>query len=61
MVVGADGAFCAVRRALQWRERFDYSQDYLDHGYKELTIPPGPDGDFRWSRTPCTSGRAAAP
>lgn len=40
LVVGADGAFSAVRQTLQRREGFDYSQDYLDHGYKELHIPP---------------------
>lgn len=25
-------------------DRFDYSQTYLEYGYKELTIPPNPDG-----------------
>ena len=24
--------------------RFNFSQQYLDYGYKELTIPAGPDG-----------------
>ncbi len=28
-------------------DRFDYSQDYLAHGYKELSIPPGPGGAFQ--------------
>jgi kynurenine 3-monooxygenase len=46
-VVGADGAYSAVRAAMQRRERFDYSQEYLGHGYKELTIPAGPGGAFR--------------
>lgn len=46
-VIGADGAYSAVRAAMQRQERFDYSQDYLSHGYKELTIPPGPTGEFR--------------
>jgi kynurenine 3-monooxygenase len=46
-VVGADGAYSAVRSAMQRRERFDYSQEYLGHGYKELTIPAGPGGSFR--------------
>jgi kynurenine 3-monooxygenase len=40
VVVGADGAFSAVRARLQRSEGFDYSQSYLEHGYKELTIPP---------------------
>jgi kynurenine 3-monooxygenase len=46
-VVGADGAFSAVRSWMQKREGFNYSQDYLSHGYKELTIPAGPGGAYR--------------
>jgi len=41
---GADGAFSAVRAALQRTDRTDYSQQYLEYGYKELTIAAGPDG-----------------
>lgn len=26
---------------------FNYSQKFQDYGYKELTIPPGPNGEFR--------------
>src|ERR1043166_1624840 len=43
-VLGADGAYSAVRGRLQRRERFDYSQMYLAHGYRELHIAPGPKG-----------------
>jgi kynurenine 3-monooxygenase len=46
VIVGADGAYSAVRSALARRERFDYSQEYLTHGYKELTIPAGPGQTF---------------
>ncbi len=46
LVIGCDGAFSAVRAAMQRLDRFDYSQSYLDHGYKELTIPPTSSGDF---------------
>lgn len=46
-IVGADGAYSAVRGELQKQERFNYQQDYLGHGYKELTIPAGPGGAFR--------------
>src|SRR5262245_18712214 len=49
-IVGADGAYSAVRAAMQKQERFDYSQEYLTHGYKELTIPAGPGGAFRMER-----------
>jgi kynurenine 3-monooxygenase len=40
LIVGADGAYSAVRGAMQKTERFNYSQDFLGHGYKELHIPP---------------------
>ena len=49
LVVGADGAYSAVRGALQKTERFNYAQDFLGHGYKELHIPPvasGPHAPF---------------
>jgi kynurenine 3-monooxygenase len=39
LLIGADGAFSVVRTALQFTDRFNYSQYYLEHGYKELTIP----------------------
>jgi kynurenine 3-monooxygenase len=45
LIIGADGAFSAVRGAMQKIDRFDYSQSYLEHGYKELHIPPR-DGGF---------------
>lgn len=38
-ILGADGAFSAVRQCLQRSERFDFSQAYLADGYKELTVP----------------------
>jgi kynurenine 3-monooxygenase len=44
VVVGADGAYSVVRAALQRREHQEYSQSYLEHGYKELFIPARPDG-----------------
>lgn len=46
-VVGADGAFSTVRLQMQRLDGFNYQQSYLEHGYKELTIPPAPDGKFR--------------
>lgn len=50
IVIGADGAYSAVRAQMRKRERFNYSQDYLSHGYKELTMPPGPGGQFRMEK-----------
>lgn len=46
LIFGTDGAFSSVRSSLQRTPRFDYQQDYLDHGYKELEIPAGPNGTF---------------
>lgn len=46
-IIGADGAFSAARLRLQMTDRFDYSQQYLKHGYKELTIPANPDGTWK--------------
>lgn len=39
LVIGADGAFSAVRGQMQKQERYEYSQSYLEHGYRELHIP----------------------
>jgi kynurenine 3-monooxygenase len=50
-VVGVDGAFSAVRQSMQKKlENFEYDESYLAHGYKELTIPPGPDGSWRMEK-----------
>jgi len=46
-IIGADGAFSTVRSSLQITDRFDYSQDYIAHGYKELHIPASADGEFQ--------------
>ena len=43
-IFGTDGAFSAIRARLQKTSRFNYSQTYLKHGYKELCIPANPDG-----------------
>src|SRR5437762_6414978 len=50
-VIGVDGAFSAVRKSMQ-RDiaNFQYDESYLAHGYKELTIPPGPDGSWRMEK-----------
>ncbi|MFZ9980673.1 MAG: FAD-dependent oxidoreductase [Cyclobacteriaceae bacterium] len=47
ILIGADGAYSAVRQAMQASDRFDFSQSYIEHGYKELTIPAAEDGNFR--------------
>ncbi len=46
-IFGTDGAFSAVRLQMQLStDRFEYSQHYLNYGYKELVIPPTKNGDF---------------
>jgi kynurenine 3-monooxygenase len=50
VIVGADGAYSVVRAAMQRRDHQDYSQQYLAHGYKELTIPPDTSGGPRLER-----------
>lgn len=46
-VIGADGAGSALRQSLISRLRVNYAQDYLDHGYKELTLSPNAQGGFQ--------------
>ncbi|HKP03435.1 MAG TPA: NAD(P)/FAD-dependent oxidoreductase [Chthoniobacterales bacterium] len=50
-VIGVDGAFSAVRQSMQKQiGGFQYDESYLPHGYKELTIPPTPDGSWRMEK-----------
>ena len=47
LIIGADGAFSAVRLQMMLNmDRFEYRQDYLEYGYKELMIPPAAGGGF---------------
>ncbi|MCE2611453.1 FAD-dependent monooxygenase [Flavobacteriaceae bacterium D16] len=47
LIFGCDGAFSRIRHKMQRRSRFDYSQDFIDVGYKELTIPPTKEGTHK--------------
>jgi kynurenine 3-monooxygenase len=47
MVFGADGAFSRIRHRMQRQSMFDYSQEFLKIGYKELNIPANPDGTHK--------------
>lgn len=47
VVLGTDGAFSALRDAMQRTPRFNFSQTYENYGYKELEIVASPDGDFQ--------------
>jgi kynurenine 3-monooxygenase len=47
LIFGSDGAFSAARLNMMLNnDRFEYRQFYIEHGYKELNIPGGPNGEF---------------
>ncbi|MAN87053.1 MAG: kynurenine 3-monooxygenase [Algoriphagus sp.] len=46
VIIGADGAYSSLRMAMQKLIRFNYKQEYISHGYKELTIPATSKGEF---------------
>ncbi|HEY0067527.1 MAG TPA: NAD(P)/FAD-dependent oxidoreductase [Flavisolibacter sp.] len=47
LIFGSDGAYSAARLShMLQHDQFEYHQYYIDCGYKELTIPAGPDGSF---------------
>jgi kynurenine 3-monooxygenase len=45
VLVGCDGAASVLRAEMLKLSRFNFSQQYLDYGYKELTIPAGAHGE----------------
>ncbi len=48
VVFACDGAFSAVRyEAMQKTDRFDFSQDFIDDGYRELLLPANEDGSYK--------------
>jgi kynurenine 3-monooxygenase len=47
IVFGADGAFSRVRHRMQRQNMFNYSQEFLNTGYKELHIPANADGTHK--------------
>ncbi|WP_271855549.1 FAD-dependent oxidoreductase [Patiriisocius marinus] len=49
IILGTDGAGSVVRKSM-FNDRnflFSFSQDYLTHGYKEITIPASDSGGYR--------------
>lgn len=51
LVFGADGAFSAVRyNSMQKLDRFQYSQNYISDGYREILLPANPDGSYRMDK-----------
>lgn len=47
LTIATDGATSPVRMEMLKTPRFNFSQVYENYGYKELNIPPNPDGSFR--------------
>ncbi|MCI0695290.1 FAD-dependent monooxygenase [candidate division KSB1 bacterium] len=47
LVIGTDGSASAIRMDMLKVGRFNFSQQYLAHGYKELTIPAGLNGQYQ--------------
>ncbi len=48
LIFGADGAFSAVRYAeLQKQSGFNYSQHYIEDGYREILLPANSDGSHK--------------
>ena len=47
MIIGADGAYSVIRSKMIKQDRFQYSQHYIEHGYKELTMPANSDGTHK--------------
>ena len=45
IVIGCDGSASAIRGEMLKLSRLNFSQQHLDYGYKELTIPAGPHGE----------------
>ena len=46
-LIGADGAGSTLRGQIAPHLAINERTEWLDHGYKELEIPPAVDGDFR--------------
>ncbi|MBS1772896.1 MAG: FAD-dependent monooxygenase [Bacteroidetes bacterium] len=44
LLFGSDGAFSALRNSYLFIDRAEYVQHYIEHGYKELCIPPDAAG-----------------
>jgi kynurenine 3-monooxygenase len=45
-ILACDGAFSGVRYSMQKTPRFNYSQEFHSHAYKELSFPPTEEGGW---------------
>lgn len=60
LVVGADGAYSAVRERMLRLARLSYSREYIAHGYKELNMAPVPVKAAGYAGAGAASGGAGA-
>ena len=48
LIFACDGAFSAIRyNAMQKLDRFNYSQRYIEDGYREILLPANEDGSYK--------------
>ncbi len=47
LIFGSDGAFSAVRTQMQKTDRFNYQQEYLQDGYREILLPANADATHK--------------
>ncbi|KAF9928103.1 kynurenine 3-monooxygenase, mitochondrial precursor [Linnemannia zychae] len=54
LIIGCDGAYSSVRNSLMRFVRLDFAQEYIPHGYCELSIPPkvGANGQPEFAMDP---------
>ena len=51
VVFACDGAFSAIRyKGMQKLDRFDFSQDFIDDGYREILLPANEDGSYKMDK-----------
>jgi len=47
LIIGVDGSASAVRGAMVVSDKINFTYEPLEHGYKELTMPPDSIGNFQ--------------
>lgn len=51
LIFATDGAFSAVRyNGMQKTDRFNFSQNYIADGYREILLPANPDGTYKMEK-----------
>ena len=51
LIFAADGAFSAIRyNSMQKLPRFNYSQHFIEDGYREVLLPANEDGSYKMDK-----------